>query len=230
MWIHTQLYDDTLAMISEQGRYDGLSAELTTSNTKVYEAVLGVDAVVAALTGIPAGKSFHFALNNVMVKDNRIPPRGFTNAAFRMVQAAPVGATYQDGQYWDDTRVRLVNGAVSATVNLQYQTSSREYIEFLRSENQTNTAGEELYVQWQLTGMSAPVLMATATVSLEPFADGDYNGDSKVNLTDYATLRWTCATAPGITYTYSPCATFDFDEDGDIDLRDVGEIQLGFAP
>ncbi len=230
MWINAQMFDESLAMIAERGRYDGLSAELTTSDTKVYEAVLGVDAVVAALTGIPPGKGFHFALNNVMVKDNRIPPRGFTNAAFWMVQAAPVGATYGDGQFWDDTRVRLVNGAVSATVSIHYQTSSREYIEFLRSENRTNTAGEVLYVQWQLTGMSAPVLVATATVPLDPFADGDYNGDWKVNLMDYAILHWSCATAPGIIYTYSPCATFDFDEDGDIDLRDVGEIQLSFAP
>ena len=41
-------------------------------------------------------------LNNVVVKDNRIPPRGFTNAAFEAFDGAPVGATYADGQYWDD--------------------------------------------------------------------------------------------------------------------------------
>ena len=48
------------------------------------------------------GPSFHLALNNVRVKDNRIPPRGFTNAAFAAFDGEPVGATYADGQYWDD--------------------------------------------------------------------------------------------------------------------------------
>jgi hypothetical protein len=97
MWINVKFFDIADQLILEHGAYDPVTAHLTTSDTKVYEAKLGIDDTVAGLTGIPAGESFHFAINNVWLKDNRIPPIGFTNAAFESVQAAPVDYTYADG-------------------------------------------------------------------------------------------------------------------------------------
>ena len=38
---------------------------------------------MAAATGLPEGVNLHLALANKKYKDNRIPPRGFTNAADR---------------------------------------------------------------------------------------------------------------------------------------------------
>ncbi|MBI1825787.1 MAG: hypothetical protein HYR83_05320 [Planctomycetes bacterium] len=156
MWLNVEFRGPDLHTITEHGAYDNVNANLTTPDTRVYEVKLGLDASMAATTGLAVGESFHFALNNKVYKDNRIPPRGFSNAAFEAVQAAPVDATYADGQYWSDTKFHIPPGATSAVVNLYYQTASKEYVIFLRDQNQTNDKGSTLYDQWQLTGMSPP--------------------------------------------------------------------------
>jgi hypothetical protein len=106
-----------------------------------------------------AGESFHFALNNMVIKDNRIPPRGFTNANFEAVQAAPVGYTYADGAFSDTTSYTLPEDTYRIEVKLLYQTVSKDYIEFLRDNNVTNTKGQDLYNLWSTHGKSNPVVM-----------------------------------------------------------------------
>jgi hypothetical protein len=159
MWINVKFRTYAGVLLAERGHYDAISADLTTGDTKVYAVEHGLDAAMATLTGLPAGASFHFALNNTVVKDNRIPPRGFVNAAFEAGQAQPVGATYADGQYWDDTAFAIPVGADYAVVSVYHQTSSKEYIEFLRDENTTDNKGNIVHDQWVAAGMSAPVLM-----------------------------------------------------------------------
>ena len=173
MWINVRFFGASGENLGEHGIYNGLTAELDTSDTKVYEGKMGLDALASAATGKPEGESFHFVLNNTWVKDNRIPPRGFTNAGFEAVQAAPVGASYSDGQHWDDTLYAVPAGAARAEVRLFYQTSSKEYIEFLRDENTTNTTGQVLYDQWALLGKSEPVEMdfEEITFGLDCLAD-----------------------------------------------------------
>ena len=173
MWINVQFFGADGSLLQEHGHYDSATADLTVQDTKVYEVQLGIDAAVAAATGLPAGPSLHFALNNQVLKDNRIPPRGFTNANFEAIQSAPVGATYADGQYWDDTDFAIPCGAASATVKVFHQTTSKEYIEFLRDENTTDNRGQIAYDQWVLHGMSAPVEMDSVTLPLNPILSGD---------------------------------------------------------
>ena len=151
------------SLLKEHGAYDTATAELDTSSTKVYEAEHGLDASMASTTGLSAGASFHFVLNNTIVKDNRIPPRGFTNAAFEAVQAQPVGYSYADGQHHDDTSFTIPALARRVEVTVYFQTTSKEYIEFLRDENVTNNTGQIAYDQWVLGGKSAPVPMATVS-------------------------------------------------------------------
>ena len=55
----------------------------------------GLSPALAAALGQPAGKSFHFVLNDIIVKDNRIPPRGYTLAAFEAILRALDPATDQ---------------------------------------------------------------------------------------------------------------------------------------
>lgn len=228
MWINVRFYDVNMALIAEHGHYDPFSAVLTTADTKVYEAILGVDAAVSAATGIPEGASFHFAVNNVILQDNRIPPRGFTNAAYEAVQAAPVGATYADGQYWDDTEFSVPVGTDSVTVNVYYQTASKEFIDFLKNENQTNDAGDVLHAQWALTGKSPPVWMATKTLVLDPMLFGDFDGDASVDLSDHNEQE-TCQTGPGGVMPNPDCDAFDSDGDGDVDLRDFADFMISFT-
>jgi hypothetical protein len=167
MWVNVKFFGASGGLLEERGAYDFTRAVLDEASAKVYEAKLGLDDAMAALTGLAAGPSFHFALVNTIVKDNRIPPRGFTNAGFAAVQAAPVGASYADGQYWDDTLYEIPARASSARVVVYYQTSSKEYMEFLRDENHTNNAGRVAYEAWRVAGMGPPVVMDDQTIEFD---------------------------------------------------------------
>ena len=135
MWLNVKFFDKDGNVVKESGAYDFTTAVLTVDGeAKVYEAKFGLDAAAAALTGLPEAESFHFVLNNKVYKDNRIPPLGFTNAAFAAFGGAPVGATYADGQNWDETTYAAPSDALTAQVTLYYQSASKEYIEFLRDQ------------------------------------------------------------------------------------------------
>jgi hypothetical protein len=166
IWINVVAEADT-GVVFESGHYDFGTALLEHDNDpwlKIYEVHPGVSPGLAAALGAPAGPSFHFVLSDTIFADNRIPPRGFSNAAFAAVQAAPVAHTYLDGQYWDDSVYHLPLNATSVTVTLYYQSTSKEYITFLRDENVTNTLGDDLYAAWVAQGMAPPVVMADTTL------------------------------------------------------------------
>jgi hypothetical protein len=168
MWINVVAYDSNDNILFESGAYDTATAVLNQEGTKIYEAKLGMSQDVADManangTGTyTAGESFHFALNNVVIKDNRIPPRGFTNTNFEAIQAAPVGYDYADGAYSDTTIYTVPTNTDKIEVKLYYQTASKEYIEFLRDKNVTDTKGLELYNLWVAHDKSMPELMAEA--------------------------------------------------------------------
>ena len=89
--------------MAEHGAYNFTTAELTTSDTKVYEKKMGISPEIAIATNLPAGESFHLSLNNYVTFDNCIPPRGFTNKSYATFDGEPIGYSYPDGQYWDYT-------------------------------------------------------------------------------------------------------------------------------
>ena len=119
-----------------------------------------LDEVGPATTRQDIGDSA-FVLNDVIVKDNRIPPEGFNNARFKEHLSEPVGATYQDGQYWDDIEYDLPEKCVKIEARLLYQSASWEYIKFLAEENRTDDWGKRLYEAWKQTGQCEPVVMAS---------------------------------------------------------------------
>jgi hypothetical protein len=63
-----------------------------------------------------------------------------------------VGATYLDGQYWDETTYTLPLQTERILVSLYYQTSSKEYIDFLR--NNGGVDGLALGGLWE--GLKSP--------------------------------------------------------------------------
>ena len=189
MWVNAVFYDSNDAILEEVGGYDFVTATLDTTDTKIYEMKLGIDEAVAAETGLEAGESFHLVLVNEILKDNRIPPVGFTNAGFESIQASPVEYSYADGQHWDDTIMAIPEGAKKAVVTLYFQTSSREYMEFLRDGDAVSTDGlidygQIAYDAWVNRGKSAPVAMDSLEINLYPDpipSDLDDDGDVDVN-------------------------------------------------
>jgi hypothetical protein len=181
--------DGTGAPVFESGAYDAPSAVLSLDEQiTVYEYLPGISPTVATQTGLPAGPSFHTVLNDTVYLDNRIPPRGFTNAGFASVQAEPVGATYADGEYWDDADYFLPATAETAHVTLYYQTLTKEFAEFFRDANTTNSAGQDFFDAWVAHGKAAPVAVAQATVVLGTIV-------TDVEVVTGAPLTWSLARA-----------------------------------
>ncbi len=182
IWIHVVAADVAGSVIFESGHYDYQTGILTPdAAAKIYEIKPGLDPLMAGITALPEGPSYHFLLNNRIFSDNRIPPRGFTNEAYAYIQSSPVGYSYANGQYWDDTHYTLPISTDSIKVTLFYQTTSKEFIEFLRDENVSNEAGNIMYNLWDTHGKSAPEIMNHISTSAIQDSDGDGIRDSRDN-------------------------------------------------
>lgn len=159
-------------------------------------------------------ETFHMALATERYKDNRIPPKGFRvdEAAARLSE--PVWHGLSDTNYftqaeydggYDEVILQLPCGTERIEAGLYYQTTSREFIEFLRDEingtggtlTGTGVGGDPPYIAqtndffsglaawgdtiWQLwehnkdIAGAAPVLMTNTLVELD-VSDDDNDG------------------------------------------------------
>jgi len=171
IWLNVRFFDGQGALLSESGAYDLSSGELTRDpELKVYEVIPVIGDNIAPVVGLPAGTEFHFVLNNEIVKDNRIPPLGFTNAAYEAFGGASVGAAYADGQNWDETRYAIPPGMASVEVTLYYQSVSREFAEFLDDNSAPGGPGELFYALWNQNGKSPPEMMRSRRLTFPVWA------------------------------------------------------------
>ncbi len=141
----------------------GLPGPAVLGSSEVYSDALVYELhPSSSLTG--EQETFHFALADGRYKDNRIPPKGFDiiGAPDRLVVPVWHGAELPDyfsaEEYaggFDDVALAIPAGADVVEINLYYQTTSREYIEFLRDEingqadslsSPTNYGDPEAYV------------------------------------------------------------------------------------
>lgn len=125
-------------------------------------------------------KSFHFVLNDVLVSDTRIPPYGmaYDEALTRSILPVPAdqyGDPGPGGVYDHQAHIELdpPSGAVEADVDLLYQSTSWEYVQFLHLANDGGNAfladvGSDLLDGWMATGMAEPVVVASTTWSGDP--------------------------------------------------------------
>jgi len=143
-----------------------------------YDPVTGqVTSTLAQLAVSPPGtqqETFHFVLNNSVKSDTRIPPYGFDRDEAEKRNALPVPATQYGNpaaggtfDYFDDVAMTPPPGATRAEIELLYQTSSWEYIQFLLLANPGSSAflanaGQDLFDAYMATGQSAPEVMTTA--------------------------------------------------------------------
>jgi uncharacterized repeat protein (TIGR01451 family) len=164
LWINLRAYDAGDALVYESGAYDPASGVLTRdADVQVYEVKQGITPELAAYLGRPAGASFHFVLNNTVVKDNRIPPRGYTQALYDRPGLRPVGAIYADGQYWADATYALPAEAERVAATLYYQVASKAYVDFL--ETWGGVDGADLAALWERTPTPAEVVATAWTPS-----------------------------------------------------------------
>ena len=153
-------YNPNLAL-----KYDRTNIDKTTSVTET----LGELADSAPGT---THETFHFVLNNQVLEDNRIPPYGMDYEEARKRNALPVPADQYNGgpgktyDYFDSVPLNPPVGADSAVINLMYQPTSWEYIQFLwlaNDEQNAFLANEGIYMldAWLNNGMAAPYVMAS---------------------------------------------------------------------
>jgi hypothetical protein len=224
-WVQVRLRDAAGNLLREYGGYDPASAELDEAGTVVYEMAVGLSDAAAEISRQPAGRTTHMALADTIVKDTRIPPRGFDNARYAAAGAPVVGRPYTDGQYWDDAHFWIPQAAVSAEVSVLYQTVTRHYIEALRDGNQSDHWGQTLHALWEQSGRAAPITMATATIALDGFLRSDFNGNGILDAEDIA--RFSQCLAGG--EDPETCRAGDFNGDGIIDCTDAAALEASWT-
>ena len=144
-----------------------------------YDRTTGaVEHTLGELATSPPGsefETFHFVMNNVVHKDNRIPPYGMDYETARKRNALPVPADQYGGgpgktyNYFDTIALNPPTGATSAVIELLYQPTSWEYIQFLDLANKQpagsflENEGAYMLEAWLNTGMAEPHVMASAT-------------------------------------------------------------------
>jgi hypothetical protein len=74
-------------------------------------------------------------------------------------------------QHWDEVALSPPSGAVSAEVDLLYQPTSWEYVQFLALANDGSNAfladeGTNMLEAWLNTGMAPPYTMASTTIDV----------------------------------------------------------------
>jgi hypothetical protein len=205
MFLNVKFYGPNNLLLSEINPYVPLQTYRNAQGNDVYvsggdlasrtEELIWECQTASSITG--EEHTFHFALADSRYKDNRIPPKGFDAAAMNARMAQPrwhgadapayfSGAEYSGG--YDDVSVTKPAGTVRWTATLNYQKTSKEYIEFLRDEikgtgntlpggattyiAQTDAFftglkgwGDAIYDLWLHNGGSAPVQMAQLAVS-----------------------------------------------------------------
>lgn len=156
-WLEVIVTDAEGNEVLHSGGYDIVTASRDADDQlRTYEVELSADGEVG----------FHFIKQDTRVTDTRIPPEGFVPSD----ETTPLGRTYPvqpDGTlaHWDDAPYHTgvpgtVRGPLKVEARLQYQTTSREYIEFLRDENQTDGRGDHMHDLWEKYDRSPPVTMA----------------------------------------------------------------------
>jgi cytochrome c553 len=153
-----------------------------TSLALAYDRLTGaVEYTLGDLAAQAPGTShetFHFVLNNTVMKDNRIPTWRMSYDEARVRNALPeppdqYGNPGPGGVYdhFDQVTFAPPATATRGEIELLYQPTSWEYIQFLQLGNDGSNAflggqGDDILEAWLNTGMAAPHTMASETITL----------------------------------------------------------------
>ncbi len=167
MWLEVKASDESGNVLFQSGKYDAASA------TRIADPELRTYEVRLSARG---AEGFHFVLQDELLQDNRIPPRGFVPGD----DTRPVGRAYAmlDQNmlaHWDDAPYLLAipvtqHQRIDIHVTLWYQTTSREYVESLREANHTDAYGDRMLALWQRYERAPPFAMATQVAAVDVVA------------------------------------------------------------
>ena len=165
--------------------------------------------------------TFHFALNNAMYKDPRIPPLDFDydEAETRSTLPVPVDQYGNPGSggvynHWDGVNFDIPPGAARVEAHLYYQSTSWEYVQFLWLQNDgldpfLGNEGVNMLDAWLNTGMSAPFAMAETTLTLSSVIGVPGEASHQDIPSDLMLADWNGATGR-IDISYTPaCDAMD---------------------
>lgn len=153
MWMNVKVFSSTNATVAQSGAHDPVTGILTEdAQVKIYETLQGIwnsTAPGTCVTELAGKKQFHFVLNNCIAKDNRIPPLGLRPKSAgdpNGDELRPVAYSYPETSAgsgvlvnYDTTTYTFPIPAGTARPirvdsQLQFQISSKDYIEFLRDQ------------------------------------------------------------------------------------------------
>jgi hypothetical protein len=216
MWLQLRWLDASGGVVDEAGVWNPATGDINEASTKVWKSVQVASGAMAQAAGVPDGTTHHLVLLNKTEFDNRIPPAGFVNAEFEAFGAPPVGATYADGQHWDDSRFTIPAGATQVAVTLLHQTTTPDYINSLLDNNVTDENGIIAWSLWndpEIGNRSVPIDMDALVFDLDPTVPGDVTGDGVVDFNDVLALL----------SAWGPCSGCpeDLDGDGDVGFSDL---------
>jgi hypothetical protein len=180
---NTKIYEAHYAMTKEwadQLLALGYPSSLPLGFDRMSGAVNYTLGQLAAQSSGTSHETFHFVLNDYVAKDNRIPPYGMSYDEARKRNALPVPADQYGNpgiggvyRYWDEVTLNPPAGAAYATIDLLYQPTSWEYVQFLYLANNGQNSflaneGVNMLQAWLNTGMSGPHIMASTTWGSAP--------------------------------------------------------------
>ncbi len=146
--------------------------DLATGKIQAIPAVHVYKAEHGSWDGSKGVAESHLALHDMIISDTRIPPAGF-KASKTTTPTSEIDFSDGNGGYKSSDEVTLdltwpadAAGQVTLSARLYYQSMTREYVEFLKSANTTNTKGDDLATVFQATGEGAPLVIARAEATL----------------------------------------------------------------
>jgi nitrate/TMAO reductase-like tetraheme cytochrome c subunit len=124
---------------------------------------------------------WHIVKNDTVLKDTRIPPKGFKPVGAALTLTQPIGADFGPAEalrHYDDVTLHfaalapLAAGPLKVVARVFYQSTVRELIEELERANVTDDRGRKLKAIWEQTGKAAPRLIETQSLDFMATATG----------------------------------------------------------
>lgn len=176
-WVAVEIIDKDGVSHPLAGAYDPATGEIAADPpTHVYRAVHG------RWDGAQGVVEHSLVKQDMLLSDTRIPPEGFVPDARTIVTDE---IDYTDGQggyrHWDEITFSLtapegVTGVASLSARVYFQTMTREYKQFLQTENTTNSAGETLATIYDNTNQGPPLIAGVIDAPVDFGGEGGTGG------------------------------------------------------